>query len=223
MQRVVDQSGLVVMIAAVAPTGATFLGSGLVCSLSGHILTCAHLLELTASLHISVPPAINSFAPMTAGRTHFSSVSVVQIDAKSDLALLKLSDQVSIQMMPNLFGRGETTPVGTAVGCLGIPFGDKGHHTLKLTSTIICGKSVSPTGAKQLHLDANMHSGNSGGPVINPITGQVIGLVSGRFSPVGPNPGIMIGNVPLGADSTISFAIPIEHAFPLMQAEGINV
>src|SRR5205823_3356845 len=100
---------------------------------------------------------------------------------------------------------------------------NRGMHTLKLTSTIVCGKSITESGSKRLHLDANMHEGNSGGPVVSAATGRIIGIVAERFSPTGSAPSVSIGNFPLGMESTISFAIPIEYALPLLREDGVNV
>lgn len=222
MQQVIAQSGLVVMIAALKDGGLTFLGSGFVCHPRGYVLTCAHLLDLTANLQITIPPPIDEFHPLTSKQVRHVPVKVVQIDADNDVALLRIDGEMSAVLAPNFFGRGELAHVGTIVGCLGIPFGDRGLHTIKLTSTVICGKSVTDAGSKRLHLDANMHQGNSGGPVVSALSGQVIGIVSERFSPVGSGGGVMIGNMPLGADSTISFAVPIEYGVALLDADGAN-
>lgn len=223
MRQVVAQAGLVVMIAAMRESSLEFLGSGFVCSTKGHILTCAHMLDLTAKLHMIVPPSIDSFSPLTSQQVNAMPIKLVQLDAENDVALLIADGNLTVQLMPNFIGRGEVAQVGETVGCLGVPFGDRGLHTLKLTSTVICGKSVTASNSKRLNIDANMHRGNSGGPVLLAKSGQVIGLVAERFSPVGSEPSIMIGNMPLGADSTISFAIPIEYSFPLLKEEGINV
>jgi S1-C subfamily serine protease len=120
-------------------------------------------------------------------------------------------------------GRGETIPVGAVVGCLGIPFGARGLHTPKLTSSIVCGKSITEEGTKQLHIDANIHDGNSGGPIIEAASGQIVGIITGRFSPTGTTASIRIGEFGLGQESTISFGIPIEYGHMLMKEEGLDV
>jgi S1-C subfamily serine protease len=68
-----------------------------------------------------------------------------------------------------------------------------------------------------------MHEGNSGGPVVSTTTGQIIGIVAERFSPTGSTPAVSIGDFGLGMESTISFAIPIEYALPLLKEDGVNV
>lgn len=222
MQSVVGLSGLTVMVASLNDQSLRFLGSGFVCSENGYVLTSNHILDLTANLQIIIPPPINEFSSLTTGQVSFSTASVAQIDAKSDIALLKVSGLSSAIIPPRIFDVEGSIRVGDEVGCLGFPFGDRGLHTMKLTRTIICGKSLSDSGTKTLHVDANLHEGNSGGPVVNAVTGQVIGLVSGRFSPIGmTGASISIGGVALGTNSTISFVTPISYGISLMKEEKI--
>lgn len=224
MHQVTSQSGLVVMIVSQTESSVGFLGSGFVCNADGYILTCAHILNLTAKLAIVSPPPIDEFAPLTAGRVEVTFVEVVQIDPENDVALLKPKAEIRSHLSEKFLDPFDNVTVGQEVGCLGIPFGDRGLHTQKLSRTIICGKSVTASGSRRLHLDANLHEGNSGGPVLSTTTGQVIGLVSGRFSPVGTTgASISIGGMELGSDSTISFAVPIGYARDLLKREGLSV
>jgi S1-C subfamily serine protease len=217
-------SGGVTMVCRARADGtAEFLGSGFIAHSAGYVLTAAHIVDLTAKMFVAVVPDVNSFAPRTVPGTQGFEVMVAQYDAVNDVALLKLADTVTIHLPTNWVGQGLTIPAGASVGILGIPFGDRQLHVQKITSSIIAGKSVSAQGAQQLHLDANLHEGNSGGPVIAVQTNQVVGIVSGRFSPTGNTPVAQIGNFALGQDSTISFATPIEYGVALMKAEGLHV
>jgi len=161
---------------------------------------------------MSISPRVQAF-PAT----------VAQFDAINDVALLKLPESVSVTVADLWVGQGVRISVGASVAALGVPFGNRGLHTVKLTGTLISGKSLTDQGSKRLHLDANVHEGNSGGPVVEVATGRIVGVVSGRFSPVGSGAGISIGDFALGSDSTISFAVPIEYGVALMRAEGLNV
>ncbi len=112
--------------------------------------------------------------------------------------------------------------VGSSVGYLGYPFGQSGLHTLKVSQTIISSKVISD-GTKQFQLDAMIHEGNSGGPLIDLSSNKVIGIISGRFSPTGNGGTVRIGNHALGTDSTISFATIITYGIELMKSEGLHV
>lgn len=74
-------------------------------------------------------------------------------------------------------------------------------------------------GTRQYQLDAMVHEGCSGGPLVDRVSKQVIGIVAGRFSPVGNQGGVLIGGRPLGTESSISYATCIEHGIELLATE----
>lgn len=216
-------AGGVMMLVTHTGDGVEFLGSAFLCHGKGYALTAAHQIDLLAKLSVVPGQPIDDFVPATLTKVHPLQVTVAQFDAVNDVALLKLPEGVSVTVPDRCMGEGERISVGASVAALGVPFGNRSLHTLKLTGTLISGKSLTDLGSKRLHLDANVHEGNSGGPVIEITTGRIVGIVSGRFSPVGSEGGISIGNFALGSDSTISFAVPIEYGVALMRAEGLDV
>jgi S1-C subfamily serine protease len=212
--------GLVMILVKTEGT-AQFCGTGFICH-NGYVFTCAHILNLTAEITIAPTQPIDRFEQRTLTQVSTLPAMVAQYDSVNDVALLKVTPTQSIIAPNNQFAPGESIAVGTSVGCLGVPFGGRGMHTPKLTSSIICGKSISETGTKTLHLDANIHEGNSGGPIIDVTSKKIIGIVTGRFSPTGREASIRIGDFGLGQDSTISYGVPIEYAQALLQEELRN-
>lgn len=216
-------AGGIVMLVTHNEDGVEFRGSAFLCHSKGYALTAAHQVDLMAKLAVAPSQPIDEFVPATLTRVHAHPVTVAQFDAVNDVALLKLPENVSVTVADHWVGQGERIVVGASVAALGVPFGNRGLHTVKLTGTLISGKSLTDQGSKRLHLDANVHEGNSGGSVVEVATGRIVGVVSGRFSPVGSGAGISIGGFALGSDSTISFAVPIEYGVALMRAEGLDV
>ncbi len=200
-----------------------FVGSGFLCHSKGYILTCAHSINLTDKLAVIPPQPLNDFNQLTLERVNFIDVSVAQFDADNDVALLKISNPPTLSVPPSLFGNESNTQVGASVGYLGFPFGHTGLHTLKVSQSIISSKVKSANGTKQFQLDAMVHEGNSGGPLVDLSSGQVIGIISGRFSPTGNSGGVRIGNHSLGTESSISYATTINYALSLMESEGLHV
>jgi len=201
---------------------AEFVGSGFLCHSKGYVLTCAHLINLTYKLAMVLPQPINDFNPLTLERVNFFDVNVAQYDAENDVALLKISNTLSISGPDNILGDDHQVMVGSSAAYLGYPFGQSGLHALKLSSSIISSKVIS-TNTRQYQLDAMIHEGNSGGPLIDIATGKIIGIISGRFSPTGNGGGIKIGNHAIGTESSISYATTISYGKELLKSEGLNV
>jgi serine protease Do len=180
---------------------------------------------LTDDLAIVEPQPINEFNPLTLGAINLIKINVAQYDATNDVALLKISQTLSLDAPDapdNIFGDEHQIMVGSSVAYLGYPFGHLGLHALKLSSSIISAKVIS-TNTRQYQLDTMVHEGNSGGPLFDIATGRIIGIISGRFSPIGSGGGFKMGNHTLGTESSISYATTISYGKELLKSEGLNV
>lgn len=200
-----------------------FKGSAFLCHSDGYLLTAAHTITLGDQLGFIPPAPIEAFNPATFSNVNVLDVTVAQYDAQNDVALLKIKIPPPLTVPDNGFGMDTETPVGATLCCLGYPYAHVGQHALKVSSTVLSSRVISKSGTRQIQFDAMVEPGNSGGPLIDATTGKVIGIVSGRFSPIGNGGGLMIGNHPLGTESTISYATAISHGLALMKGEGLNV
>ena len=200
-----------------------FVGSGFLCHNDGYILTCAHTINLTDKLAIVPPQPLNEFSQLTLERVNAFDVIIVQYNTIHDVALLKIINPLLISVPDNILGDEKLIQVGSSVGYIGFPFGQIGLHTVKVSQSIISSKVKSKNGTNQFQLDAMVHEGNSGGPLIDVSTSQIIGIINGRFSPTGNGASIRIGNHALGTESSISYATSINYGKELMIAEGLNV
>jgi serine protease Do len=218
-----NHGGGCMMIVKKDDKGVDFIGSGFLCHSKGYILTCAHSINLTDKLAILPPQPLNEFNQLTLDRVHPIDVTVVQHDPVNDVTLLKIVNPPSLSVPNNIFGNETTSQVGSSVCYLGFPFGQHGLHTIKVSQSIISSKVKSENGTKQYQLDAMVHEGNSGGPLVDLQTGQIIGIISGRFSPIGNNGGVKVGGRALGTESTISYATSINYGIELLKSEGLNV
>jgi len=106
------------MVMAAEGDNVAFCGTGFICHRSGYVLTCAHILNLTAKLSIVPAQPINQFSPRTLTRVNTIPVVIAQFDAVHDVAMLKITVQVTAAIPTNWMGRGETIAAGTSVGCL---------------------------------------------------------------------------------------------------------
>ncbi|WIE52420.1 serine protease [Pseudomonas sp. GM17] len=202
-----------------------FITTGFLCSANGHIMTCAHAIDLQTPLFIARPEVDLEFQPPNSKDKRYiiAPLRVVQYDPINDVALLK-ADGIDVSIPHNHwehFGDEREVPLGASVGYIGYPFASKGLLTGKISSAIISAKVLGEKGTRTLQIDSSVNDGNSGGPLIDVSSGKIVGIVSGRYSPSGSQPVAWIGGAPLGQESNISFAIGISYGIELMKADGL--
>lgn len=137
------------------------LGSGVIFSSNGYIITNYHVIKGASKIEI-----------LLAKRKKKYNATVVGTDSKTDLALLKVTSNAKLK--PLSFGNSNRLKIGDIVLAIGNPFGYA--HTV--TSGIISAKGrVIGTGPYDnfLQTDAPIHPGNSGGPLLD-IRGRVVGI-----------------------------------------------
>lgn len=165
------------------------LGSGVIVSPAGYILTNNHVVE--AADQIDVVLADGRKAP----------AKVVGLDPETDLAVIK----IALDKLPVIaLGQAEQARVGDVVLAIGNPFG--------VGQTVTMG-IISALGRNNLHInnfenfiqtDAAINFGNSGGALID-TRGNLLGINSAIYSQSG-------GSVGIG------FAIPVSTAKSVMEA-----
>jgi len=211
-------SGAVVMLTRRTETNVEFLGTGFVCSSDGYILTCSHIINPVHPIVAINVGGNNDFNPMTLSQVNFNEVELVQNDAIHDVALLKFKGNIDVQIPSNIFGDTDDIECGSSIAVIGFPFGHNGLHVRSITHGILSSKAENSDGVKILQFDCMIHQGNSGSPLIDLQTQQIIGIVTNRFNP-SPGGGVMIGNHQIGAETNISYASIIEYGQELLDNE----
>lgn len=144
-------------------------------------LTAQHVIEDARHLRVTV------------GNRHTIAARVVASDAKQDVAIVETRE-------PNLravrLGSSSQLEPGMRIGVAGYPipdaFADEG---LGVETSVFSGR-LSSVRRDALELDAPVIPGESGGPVFDAGTGEVIGIAESRFE----------------EERAIGFAIPIADA-----------
>jgi serine protease Do len=153
------------------------LGSGVVMTTDGYILTNNHVVEGADKIHVDLAD----------GRT--LEGKVIGTDKPSDLALIKV-DGSSLPTAP--LGNSDNAQVGDVVLAIGNPLGVGQTVTMGIVSAK--GRSTgSGEGGRSyqdfLQTDAPINHGNSGGALVN-TRGEVVGINAEMLSPVDANIGI---------------------------------
>lgn len=153
------------------PTG---LGSGVVISSDGYIVTNNHVIDEAERLEVT----------LNDNRTF--DATVVGTDATTDLALIKI-DAKDLPVIP--MGDSEALKVGEWVLAVGNPFG----FTSTVTTGIVSAKGRNigrPNHGGQsdiesyIQTDAAVNPGNSGGALVN-LAGELIGINTAIYSQTG--------------------------------------
>lgn len=166
------------------------LGSGVIVSREGHILTNNHVIANMEKIQVQ----------LTDGRVE--PAQLIGSDEMTDIAVLKIEAK-NIEPLP--FGDSDQVRVGQMVFAIGNPFGLQETVTQGIVSAK-GRRAVADSGVEFLQTDAAVNQGNSGGPLLN-LRGEIIGINSAIYS-----------NSDGGSWLGISFAIPANTARRTMES-----
>ncbi len=161
----------------------TSLGSGVIVSPSGYILTNYHVIKGAQEIEVFLKDGRHTPA------------QVIGTDPASDLAVLK----IDLPHLPVIaFGNSKKLRVGDVVLAIGDPFGVGQTVTMGIVSATGRNEAGLSPLDNFIQTDAAINPGNSGGALIN-TEGDLVGINSAILTRTGGNQGI-------------GFAIPVNHA-----------
>ncbi len=166
----------------------TSLGSGVIVSINGYILTNYHVISGADAIRVGLAD----------GRS--AAARVVGVDPDTDLALIKISLP---HLKPIELGRSDDLHVGDVVLAIGDPYGVGQTVTHGIVSALGRSQLGLSTFENFIQTDAAINPGNSGGALVN-AHGQLVGINTALFSTSGGSNGI-------------GFAIPVNLARGVMQ------
>lgn len=165
------------------------LGSGVIVSPQGYILTNNHVVEAADEIEIA----------LANGRK--ASAKLVGTDPETDLAVIK----VAMKDLPAItFGHIEQTRVGDVVLAIGNPFGVGQTVTMGIVSALGRNHLGINTFENFIQTDAAINPGNSGGALID-TNGNLLGINTAIYSRSGGSLGI-------------GFAIPVTTVKTVMES-----
>ncbi len=165
------------------PMKRTSLGSGVITSADGYIITNNHVIEEADEINVRFANH-EEFEAKIIGRDPKTDIALIKIETKEDLPHVAMGDSDSLR-------------VGDWVVAIGNPFG----FEQTVTAGIVSGKGRHlGSGAYEnfIQTDASINPGNSGGPLFN-LRGEMVGINTAIYSRSG-------GNIGIG------FAIPVNMA-----------
>ncbi|MGC2061339.1 MAG: DegQ family serine endoprotease [Thermodesulfovibrionales bacterium] len=150
------------------------LGSGVIVSADGYIITNNHVIEQAQEIRITLFDK-RSFKARIIGSDPKTDIAVVKVDAK-DLPTVQWGDSDKLQ-------------VGEFVLAIGNPFGLSHTVTMGIISAVGRANVGIADYEDFIQTDAAINPGNSGGPLVN-IKGELIGINTAIFSRSGGYQGI---------------------------------
>ncbi|MDK9690727.1 Do family serine endopeptidase [Azospira sp.] len=170
------------------PQRSSGLGSGVIVSPEGYILTNYHVVEAADDIEV----AVNDGRKLKA--------KVIGSDPETDLAVLK----VNADKLPAIvFGQMDGIRVGDVVLAIGNPFGVGQTVTMGIVSALGRSHLGINTFENFIQTDAAINPGNSGGALVD-AQGNLIGINTAIYSRSGGSLGI-------------GFAIPVSTAKSIME------
>ncbi|MDD2664673.1 MAG: Do family serine endopeptidase [Dechloromonas sp.] len=171
-----------------APQRNSGLGSGVIVSPNGYILTNFHVIEGADDIQVS----------LNDGKTY--RARVVGSDPESDLAIL----HIKAERLPAItFGQADNLRVGDVVLAIGNPFGVGQTVTMGIVSALGRSHLGINTFENFIQTDAAINPGNSGGALVD-VHGNLVGINTAIYSRTGGSLGI-------------GFAIPVSSARSIME------
>ncbi|MFZ1548803.1 MAG: trypsin-like peptidase domain-containing protein [Candidatus Nitrotoga sp.] len=171
------------------PQRGSNLGSGVIISHDGYILTNHHVIEAADQIEVALADGRKA-----KGR-------IIGSDPETDLAVIKIDLPGTIPAIT--FGHPDQAQVGDIVLAIGNPFGVGQTVTMGIVSAVKRNHLGLNTFENFIQTDAAINPGNSGGALVD-VNGNLIGINSAIYSPNGGSLGI-------------GFAIPVSTAKNIME------
>jgi Do/DeqQ family serine protease len=165
------------------------LGSGVIVSPEGYLLTNNHVIEGADDIEVELGDGRNARA------------TTIGTDPESDIAVLR----IELDKLPSIaFGDVEHLQVGDVVLAIGNPFGVGQTVTSGIVSALGRNALGINTFENFIQTDAAINPGNSGGALVD-VAGNLLGINTAIFSRTGGSLGI-------------GFAIPVSTARQVMES-----
>lgn len=151
------------------------LGSGVIVSKNGYIVTNSHVIENAEEITVTIGNDTTEYTGKLIGKDSDSDIAVIKIEA-DDLEPIK-------------FGESSSLKIGDVIFAMGNPFGIGSSVTQGIISALNKNKVGINRYENYIQTDASINPGNSGGALVDS-RGALIGINTAIISKSGGNNGI---------------------------------
>ncbi|MFL0196700.1 S1C family serine protease [Clostridium sp. WILCCON 0269] len=186
-----ENQKLVVSVEVEKSTGKV-IGSGFLYNTQGDIITNAHVVDGASSITIKMSDT-TTYKGILIGKSEVTDVALVRVDKLKGKTPIKIS-------------KSNKADIGDEIIALGSPLGLQNTATIGILSGLNREFNIGNYKYKGVYqISAPISSGNSGGPLLNKNTGEVIGINSAK-----------------SGDESIGFSIPITQVLSLVDTWSAN-
>lgn len=199
-----QEEGVVIIETVNGYANSTSAGTGIVLTSDGLILTNNHVIEGSTEISATVPSTGETYEATVVGTDARSDIAVIELEDASGLAVADLDDDGDptvgdeVTAVGNAYGEGELVAADGTVTAL--------DQTITAASAFgVAGQTLD----NLIEIDADIVSGDSGGPLLDD-EGDIVGInTAASDSYTMPVAAIQ------GSDIT-AYAIPIDHAMEIV-------
>ncbi|HET9050825.1 MAG TPA: trypsin-like peptidase domain-containing protein [Candidatus Dormibacteraeota bacterium] len=194
--------GIVDITSTLASGHGVAMGTGMVVTSSGEVLTNNHVIEGASSISAQIDGSGPAYTVSVLGRDATHDVALLQIEGVSNLTTVTLGDSSSlaegqaVAALGNAGGRGGTPAVSRGVVSML-------DQTITASGT---ASGVTETLSGLIQVAAQIEPGDSGGPLVDS-SGRVVGMTTAAAT-VGDRP---------SRTTNLAFAIPINAALAIVR------
>jgi S1-C subfamily serine protease len=195
-------------------------GTGMVITKSGVVVTNNHVIAGAEKIRVEIGVTGKTYSAEVLGYDVADDVAVLQLQDASNMKTVSIGDPSDVRVNDPIVA------IGNAQGRFGAPTVVSGYVSdTSQTITAGDGGADSETLRDMIEVQADIQSGDSGGPLLN-VDGEVIGINSAaELSGAGTNgrgqfgfgPGAGSGS---GSSGGVGYAIPIDRALQIADQIG---
>lgn len=184
-------------VGRITPNGLSLLGTAFAVNKPGFFATAAHVVNHSDNglvIIFNEMSSMQDYQDTTKTQVRYIPATISAINPICDVCLLKT--EMTIQSNVALSST-DNVQVGSEVATFGYPHSDHGRMVLTQQNTHVGAKVLIESAGlkfKNIILNIQTRPGQSGGPIINLYTKEIIGMVIGSYAPQ-VNGSINIGGI----------------------------